>query len=52
MLRQSPERLLIAGHQDELIDFDLTTFTETATVISSVCNFFCSIHNFISDVYG
>lgn len=32
MLRISPEKLLIGGHQDQLIEFDLTTFTETSSV--------------------
>lgn len=32
MLRFSPEKLLISGHQDKLIEFDLTTFAETSTV--------------------
>lgn len=32
MLSTSPDRLLIGGHQDQLIDFDLATFTETSTV--------------------
>lgn len=34
MLSTSPDRLLIGGHQDQLIDFDLATFTETSTVRS------------------
>lgn len=32
MLNMGPDRLLIGGHQDQLIDFDLATFTETSTV--------------------
>lgn len=32
MLNLNPEHLLIGGHQDQLIDFDLVSFTESSTV--------------------
>uniref|UniRef100_A0A336MAC2 CSON014364 protein n=1 Tax=Culicoides sonorensis TaxID=179676 RepID=A0A336MAC2_CULSO len=50
MLSTSPNRLLIGGHQDQLIDFDLATFTETSTislgmdgcaVLRSHCKYLC-----------
>lgn len=35
MIQMSPERIVMGGHQDELIDFDLTTATETKLVMVS-----------------
>lgn len=32
MLRTSPETLIIGGHQEDLIELDLTKFTEKSTV--------------------
>lgn len=32
MLQMSPERLILGGHQDELIDFDIATTTEKKLV--------------------
>lgn len=32
MIQMSPDRIVMGGHQDELIDFDLTTATETKLV--------------------
>lgn len=38
MIQMAPNRIVMGGHQDELIDFDLTTATETKLV----CVWFCS----------
>lgn len=35
MVEVSPNRIVMGGHQDELIDFDLTTATETRRVSCS-----------------
>lgn len=32
MLQMAPNRILMGGHQDELIDFDLATITESKLV--------------------
>lgn len=39
MLQLSPERLLIAGHQDKMIDFNLSLCKESALVTSPVSLF-------------
>lgn len=33
MLQMAPNRILMGGHQDELVDFDLATMTESKLVI-------------------
>lgn len=38
MIQTAPDRIIMGGHQDELIDFDLTTATEKKLV----CIFYCS----------
>lgn len=35
MIQMAPDRIVMGGHQDELIDFDLTTATETKLVRKS-----------------
>lgn len=32
MIQMAPDRIVMGGHQDVLVDLDLTTFTETNAV--------------------